>query len=193
MKTLLALLCLLPLMAQAEIQIIDVFANDVELAHAATQIKLSHLRYLKVPSKIKVVEHGHCSSEDIGPCESRTVLERTPVVQVVVSYDDGSPFEDSSMQLEINLPVDAFLPEDLKTIQHHSAFNFDLLGRHSRALNRVMKRTIALTVTKSERMMDLVDYQRSQMCGENDRPSCRDRIVTRPGLVKFKTVNVSLK
>lgn len=156
---------------------------SADLPVGSQQIKIADARYFEVASRVVTTKLPGCSNngEQYGMCDNVIVRDVTPVVELNISYDDGSftGAEGGSVRnLVLTFPVEAFSPADIAALKG---------SRFSRSW---AKAHFDLTVTKEARTLQVVDTRNSRLCniGEAGEPA--------PGCVediRFKTATTIVK
>ena len=191
MKFALALGLMLSVSAFAEvIESPVVYSNSADLSSSDTQIKLVDARYFEVVTKYDLSKIPGCqeNSESNYPhgCDRIKVLERTPVVQVNISYSSALQSDDQGQAwLTLNLPVSDFSAAEIADLKS---------SRFNRAF---AAKTFDLSVTKETRVISIVDVRNSKLCPilENNEPmpGCVEVLRYKDATTTVKAVRVTLK
>ena len=164
MKLTLAALALFTTTAFAQIN----FSNTVDIDPAHTNIKISNVKVVELASKTETVTIPGCrrwgnSSND---CTRVVVLETTPVVQVLVTFKDGTNSGDPDMRTNrvfLNLNPADYSDADL--------VNLDLE-------TKLVSRSV-----------EIVDVRNSKLCRSLPRyPETRSNCTP---VIKYKTIQVA--
>lgn len=169
------------------------FSDTADLDKAHSDIRLADVQYRLLPSKTQTRRIPGCrptgnASRD---CTETVVLERQPVVQVSVAYEDGI-FHDSDRHLRkqyltLNLHPELFSEESLAELS--------VLRKASRLVWAA--KSIELQTALVIRNVQVIDLRNSNFCPiDNEpypRPGCVEVINYKPGQVKVHEVKIVVK
>lgn len=148
-----------------------IYSNTADLSTGTYNHKIWRAKIFKLATKVEVREIPGCipGGEAGNICTETVVLERTPVLQVDVSYNDQFNQGEGSDQGFVTFYMD---PADAG-------------------------KKLSLSVKRAERTIQVVDVRNSKLCpinGESGEPApgCIEHIVYKPAktFVKEVTVNV---
>lgn len=192
MKTVFALATLMTLStAFADVH----FRDTADLDQLHSYFKISYVRFANLPSKTETRTIPGCRPGNSGRvCTETTVLERTAVVEVTVSYKEGI-FHDSDPRFAkgsatFNLHPEAFSAEALADLKTIGIFQ-------SNARKFWAAKNLELQVQKLTRNIQVIDMRTSTLCPfENEpypRPGCVEDIHYKPGTKTVNEVKILVK
>lgn len=165
------------------------FSDTTDLDKAHSEIRLADVQYRLLPSKTEVRRIPGCrltgnASRD---CNEVIFLEKQPVVEVLVAYQDGI-FRDSDRRLRKQYFTLILRPE---------AFSAQVLAelKVSRRSMRVL--FVELSSNLVTRNIQVLDVRNSTFCPiDNEpypRPGCVEVLNYRPGKIQVREVKVIVK
>lgn len=180
-------------MAGERIEVVSANQNVVEVARSAKDPRFIDLVLDSVDSKVKVVDHDVCGDADFS-CADRTVIEKIPVVKIIVSYEKNylHPNEDGRTEyVEFTFPLSEIPKDDLKVLKANSGL-FDLNGKKIKARKKLAQKLFSLSFEIVVRDIEVVDEKKSQYCSEEEL-WCDDVIHYRPAQIRVVNMRISKK
>lgn len=165
------------------------FSDTADLDKAHSEIRLADVQFRLLPSKTEVRRIPGCrptgnASRD---CTEVVVLERQPVVEVLVAYMDGI-FHDSDRRLRKQYLTLNLRPE---------SFSADALAELKTARRFARLQLVELNSTLVTRNVQVIDVRNSTFCPiDNEpypRPGCVEVLSYKPGKVQVIEVKVLVK
>lgn len=196
MKTLALALGLIATSAFAQLN----YSNTADIDKAHSDIRISDVRYVALATKTEVREIPGCNPNgERHPveCQETVVLERTPVVQVTVSYTEGV-FRDPDLReghVFFNFKLSDFDASEIADLRAASTL-WDF-GAGTAVRKAFAKKNFDLSAKLAERTIQIVDVRNSRLChiGESGEPApgCVEELRYKPAQIKVRELTVNRK
>ena len=177
------------------------YSNTTDIDRAHSNIRITDARYFAIATRTEVRQIPGCNphgERHPSECEETVVLERTPVVQVTVSYTEGI-FRDPDFReghLYFNFKLSDFDVEEVEKLRAASGL-WDFTGRKYRIRKAFAKKYFELRAELVSRTIQIVDVRNSRLCpiGESGepRPGCVEELRYKPVQIKVHEVTVLKK
>ena len=149
-----------------------IYSNTADVSTNATDFKIWRAKLFNLATKTEIRDIPNCNpyGEPGGPCTEEVAIERTLVLAVDVSFQDGFSSGEG---------------------QEKSFVSFVLPAADA-------GKKLELSVKRAERTIQVVDVRNSKLCpinGESGEilPGCTENIVYKPAKTWVKEVSVSAK
>jgi hypothetical protein len=140
------------------------YSNAVDITSRATNIELTAIDHVMVPTKYEVRQISGCVPDgdpDSIHCVGTAVVEARPVIRVTVSYDHpesgGANFQPRFPSERLNFRIEEFSAAEVARIQAHSGDSAQLA-----------RKLLRLQVLDLERTLKVIDYENSDFCLSDD-------------------------
>lgn len=167
------------------------YSNSTDIATAHSNIRLTDVRFVNLPSKTEVREIPNCNpnGEASRICTEVVVLETAPAVQVTVSFRDG--LNQSQDQQEgyttLNLDPASFTAAELAALE----------GARFSARKSWAAKNLSLATALVTRSIQVVDVRNSTICPTTEAgttvPGCVEDIQYRTASTRVREVTVNAK
>lgn len=177
------------------------YSSTMEIDRAHSNIHISDVRYFALATRTEVRQIPGCNphgERHPSECEETVVLERTPVVQVIVTYTEGI-FRDPDFReghLYFNFRTSDFESDEVAKLKTASGL-WDFSGRKFRIRKAFAKKHFDLKAELVTRTIQIVDVRNSRLCpiGESGEPypGCVEELRYKPIDIKVREITVIKK
>jgi hypothetical protein len=171
-----------------------VYSDAADLSSATTNHALVDAEFKMIATKIQTTEIAGCNpyAEGSPECTVTTVLERTPVIVVNVSYVDPTFFSDGPAVawLSFNFKPSDFDAADVAALKNKGFF--------SKFGQTFAKKYFSLKVVNALRTISIVDVRNSKLCtviseSTEVESNCVESLVYKNATISVKEVNLIQK